>query len=192
MAKAERRLPPAAPPPSVPLPPVPAESTAIVKANGGKFPRLRRWFRGGYYRDEPYEPRPFVRARPRVAASLFALGNFELSSGDRSFWKIQCEAFTDADWYAIAHWMMHAMRTQHLSFSEVVGVPTGGLKLAEKLYPYRSTHSLWFAPRLVVDDVLTSGVSITQQMNREDDFGFVVFARGQLPPRVRAMWKLGA
>jgi adenine/guanine phosphoribosyltransferase-like PRPP-binding protein len=40
---------------------------------------------------------------------------------------------------------------------------------------------------LIVDDVLTTGGSLAKYMTNPTDLGFVVFARGPLPLRVRAV-----
>jgi hypothetical protein len=114
---------------------------------------------------------------------LFMLGSITLRSGKRSWWKVECDALTEYDWDAIARWIYMYARP----YSEVIGVATGGEKLAIELNKYKSARG----PRLIVDDVLTTGETITALMTRPDDIGFVVFARGPLPERVRAMWVLG-
>jgi hypothetical protein len=61
--------------------------------------------------------------------------------------------------------------------------------LAEALKPYASATG----PRLIVDDVLTTGNSILEVMR--SDFapciGWVVFARGQCPRGVNALFQMG-
>lgn len=112
--------------------------------------------------------------------ALFQRGDFTLHSGARSAWKIECDALTDADWSGLA-----AMISERCDFGEAVGVPTGGLKLAAALSKYLTRG----APRLVVDDVLTTGKNITEMM-QPGDIGWVVFARGPLPENVHALFSM--
>ena len=58
-------------------------------------------------------------------------GDFTLNSGAKSKWKIECDAFTDADWQGLAQLIAESTAPFH----EVVGVPRGGLKLAAALLP---------------------------------------------------------
>ena len=109
--------------------------------------------------------------------SLFRIGDYTLASGRRARFKIECDALMDEDWLALAE-----LIAARVAFSEAVGVPRGGVKLAKALAGFAT-----YGRRLVVDDVLTTGGSITKLMG-PDDLGFVVFARGPLPPRVRALF----
>jgi orotate phosphoribosyltransferase len=113
-------------------------------------------------------------------AHLFATGSFTLSSGGVSMFKIDCDALTDQDWETLAE----MIRLDVGQFGEVVGIPRGGLKLAAALQKYTTA-----GPRLIVDDVLTTGRSIRDFMDRKDDLGYVVFARGALSPNVRALFR---
>lgn len=110
--------------------------------------------------------------------SLFQQGNFKLHSGTTTNWKIECDALDDQDWQTIA--MLIAR--QHLSFSRVTGVPTGGLKLAEALQPYTKHYS---PDHLIVDDVYTTGTSMNKmrEMLKAPGviyFGAVVFSRAPI------------
>lgn len=100
---------------------------------------------------------------------LFKLGNCLLSSGDRSLYKIECDALTDADWDCLA-----ALIAAHINFGSVEGVPRGGLKLAERLQLHVTTGRL-----LIVDDVYTTGQSMEYQRAGRDAIGVCVFARGK-------------
>jgi hypothetical protein len=142
---------------------------------------------------------------------LFQLGDFLLSSGKRSNWKLECDSLTDGDIATLAN----LIRQMIGSFSEVHGVPSGGrggdsppglsggIRLAQALKP----HALGEgnnAPILIVDDVLTTGVSIdkvamkiyeerkhTLPLSKHDLFkGAVLFARGQCPMWVRAVFQM--
>jgi orotate phosphoribosyltransferase len=111
--------------------------------------------------------------------SLFQTGNFTLASGAKSNFKLECDALTDDDWQTLA--MLIARNVGQ--FSEVIGVPRGGCELARALEKYLQDDG----PRLIVDDVLTTGGSLAKYMTNPTDLGFVVFARGPLPLRVRAV-----
>lgn len=118
--------------------------------------------------------------------ALFQRGNFTLHSGATSHWKIECDALTNEDWNTIA--LMIVEQAEPLLFSRVVGVPRGGLKLANALYLYRWTSG----PTLVVDDVLTTGNSILEVMQKQPGpcIAWVVFARGVCPPGINALFRM--
>lgn len=115
-----------------------------------------------------------------MSQHLLQHGTFTLSSGKPSMFKLECEALTEDDWWTIA-----AMIARACDFGSVIGVPRGGLLLASELEPFVSETG----PRLVVDDVLTTGGSILKLM-RPGDIGWVVFARGPLPSNVNALFRL--
>ena len=85
---------------------------------------------------------------------LFNKGAYTLHSGGSSMFKIDCDALTDADLAAVAQ----ELYVRLPAFSRVVGVPTGGLRLALALDRYVVPDA---GRLLVVDDVLTTGASIT-------------------------------
>ncbi len=115
-------------------------------------------------------------------AALFQQGSFLLASGIMSFWKIECDVLTSRDWATLA-WLV----SERVDFSEVIGIPRGGIPLEAALKIYRN-HG---GPLLFVDDVLTTGESITARMKQNPgSIGFVAFARGPLPDGVRALWIL--
>jgi hypothetical protein len=121
--------------------------------------------------------------------SLFAPGDFAPHSGDKSRWKICCDALTDDDWAALAV----MLRERLPPFGPVVGVPRGGLKLAAALLP----HSSKDCPTvLVVDDVLTTGGGVEEVRARiassltNPIVGAVVFARGLCPPWVYPLFQM--
>lgn len=115
---------------------------------------------------------------------LFYAGEFLLHSGQISHWKIECDALTNLDWVGLATLAAEILPP----YGEVVGIPHGGIALANALrsWPTRG------GPRLIVDDVLTTGKSMIAAMNHPDDIGLVVFARGPLPPRVTALFSMPA
>jgi orotate phosphoribosyltransferase len=117
--------------------------------------------------------------------NLFQLGDFTLASGAKSKWKLECDALETLDWQALAQ-MIHQMVPE---FSAVVGVPQGGLKLAEALKPLVTQSG----PLLIVDDVLTTGGSILKLVNEIKPpkwVAAVVFARGQCPLVVKAIFQM--
>lgn len=67
------------------------------------------------------------------ATSLFQHGNFLLHSGDTTSFKIDCDALSDDDIETLAFEI--SLRVP--PFSNVEGVPTGGLRLAQALERYR-------------------------------------------------------
>lgn len=121
--------------------------------------------------------------------ALFQTGNFRLASGEESDFKIECDVLDDEDWATIAH----QLSLQVPPFVVAIGVPTGGLKLAEALNKYK-------APRgkvLFADDVWTTGTSMKRFMAEaglvEGDsamIGAVAFARGPHPDWVHPLFKM--
>jgi orotate phosphoribosyltransferase len=121
---------------------------------------------------------------------LFQVGDFTLASGQRSRWKIECDALTLDDWQGLA-----AMLVERLPrpFSSVWGVPRGGVPLANALRPYGDMR----LPRghvLFVDDVWTTGGSmqrfIGEVMEHGDYSRAVIFARNPTPPDVVALFTM--
>lgn len=126
------------------------------------------------------------------------LEDFKLHSGKITTWKIECDALKKADWKTLAY--MIASRT---AFSKVVGVPKGGIPLANALKEYRletdSSVTKRPFPTLIVDDVLTTGGSIEEakakiqqfeKISDEDIIGYVVFARDTPPDWVKPLFLL--
>lgn len=109
--------------------------------------------------------------------NLFQHGSFTLASGLKSDFKIDCDALTKEDWETCAYLLNKRLP----EFSEVRGVPRGGLKLAEALEMYAIKES---TNKLIVDDVWTTGISLSKHCKETDyrpDFAAVVFARNALP-----------
>lgn len=125
--------------------------------------------------------------------SLFQLGDFTLNSGARSKWKLECDSLTADDWRALAEMVRQLVGP----FSSVEGVPRGGLMLAAALKPFSGMNG----PHLLVDDVLTTGGSMERAKAKElatpyytqngaNIVGAVVFARGQRPTWIKAIFEM--
>jgi len=121
--------------------------------------------------------------------NLFQLGNFILHSGKQSRWKIDCDAFTDEDYETLA-WIV--AKEWKWEFKAVVPIPTGGNRFAEKLDKYTVKH--WrYLPILIVDDVLTTGVSFLKMRDtivKGEIFGVVIFAREKCPDWIKPIFQL--
>ena len=112
-------------------------------------------------------------------ASLFQMGDFTSHAGLPLKWKLECDAITDEEWRCLAKMIMDY---QDRPFSKAVGIPRGGVKLADALNEYASGDDTDFP--LICDDVFTTGTSMidfikekfptfTQGMG----YRWVVFAR---------------
>ena len=117
--------------------------------------------------------------------NLIRYGSFPLHSGETSCFKIDCDALTDRDIKNFAK-----LIEMNVSFKSVEGVRRGGSRLARALAPYCDPQA---HIHLVVDDVLTTGASIAEVMDRAEGpvLGMVLFARK--PPedeRVQSMFEL--
>jgi len=110
--------------------------------------------------------------------ALFERGTFTSAAGLTLHWKIECDSLSPEDWETIAF-----ASAPHLApFGDVKGVPTGGERLVAPFRPYITE-----GPTLIVDDVWTTGKSMTNCAREHgivDWRGFVAFARGPLLPGV--------
>lgn len=107
--------------------------------------------------------------------SLIELGWFTSHSGLVLPWKIDADALSDESMEAIAQ-----IIRQRFTFSAVIGVPRGGLRLQRLLEPYRQDS---YYPALIVDDVLSTGKSMEEWRATVagPSVGIVIFARGPCP-----------
>jgi orotate phosphoribosyltransferase-like protein len=121
--------------------------------------------------------------------NLFRLEETKLHSGRVSSYKIECDALVGLDIDCLA-WMISRIVGK---FRSVVGIPRGGLRIADALVRYSCEDS---EIRLIVDDVLTTGGSMARlrdklsSENRTPFYlyrGVVLFARGKCPDWVRAI-----
>ncbi|HEU0021667.1 MAG TPA: hypothetical protein VFR55_08355 [Dehalococcoidia bacterium] len=121
---------------------------------------------------------------------MFKLAPVVLHSGVTGLWKIDCDALSDGDWECLAYMAMEQMGWPQIE--RVIGVPTGGLKLARGLERYTTSQGCL----LLVDDVLTTGQSM-RDMFRSENWsqyqevkGLVVFARGLCPAWVTPIFQI--
>lgn len=115
---------------------------------------------------------------------LFQLRDCLSHSGIKMFWKIECDALTDEDVNALAF-----MLSERIKFSEVFGVPRGGIRIEQALKKYCKAGY----PILIVDDVLTTGTSMIEFKEKNKliaAIGAVIFARGICPDWVYPLFQL--
>lgn len=113
--------------------------------------------------------------------NLFQIGDFTLSSGKKSNFKIECDALTNDDWECLAF-----LASQKFEFSEVVGIPRGGLNFARSLEKYIKPNT---NKRLIVDDVATTGNTMLKHKEDGDIF-LVAFARKNTYWWINAIFRL--
>lgn len=104
--------------------------------------------------------------------NIFQTGEFSLHSGGVSNFKIECDELSDADLETIA-----MLISEKFDFNFVIGIPTGGEALAEKLEKYVNEYA---SKTLIVDDVLSTGSSMEDYhyLAGQENIGVVIFARG--------------
>lgn len=116
--------------------------------------------------------------------NLLVSGKFKLHSGAESNFKIDCDALTDEDLATIA-----MLISEKIKFSDVYGIPRGGIRLANCLARHRTSNSCL----LIVDDVLTTGNSMEEtkrKLGRLDTLGVVIFARSRCPDWIRPVFQV--
>ena len=92
----------------------------------------------------------------RKKMDLFQKVDFKSSAGLDLTWKIECDAISNDEWECIAHMIVERANP----FRSAIGVPRGGVKLAEILNEYGTGSYL--DPVCIVDDVLTTGKSMEE------------------------------
>lgn len=121
-------------------------------------------------------------------AQLFNSGEFPLHSGGTSSFKIDCDALTDGDLDALAIQVAARLR-----WRGTYGIPRGGTRFALALSRYNVPCI--DLPRLIVDDVFTTGSSMLSERGRYDHqapaaVGVVIFARSEPPDWIYPIFKL--
>lgn len=151
---------------------------------------------GGMYEVEPMtlnrraldlEPlitlRDLMREHHEGGKPLFQTGDFLLSGGERSEWRINVEELDVDSIKTLAR-----LISTEINFSVVEGVPTGGERLAGELRKHADPLS---GKLLIVDDVLTTGKSMERQRAGRSAIGVVIFSRSQdIPSWIRAVWTI--
>lgn len=120
-----------------------------------------------------------------MTRNLFQLGNFVLSSGYETDWRINIESLAFEDIQTLAK--LISDRTP--MFGDVIGVPTGGTAIALALRRY----TVALCPLvLLVDDVLTTGESMRKMRPTRPHIGYVIFDRSlsNRPDWIGALWTL--
>ena len=126
---------------------------------------------------------------------LFQDGDFKSHAGLPLKWKLECDAITDDEWRCLAKMVMDY---QERPFYKAVGIPRGGLKLAEAMNEYASGNE--GDSIMICDDVFTTGASFKEFINENypmwsagQGFRWVVFARRpcyEHPHHVRALFTM--
>ena len=123
---------------------------------------------------------------------LFQTINFKSHSGMDLNWKIECDVLSYLEWYTIKKMIMEISPP----FREAIGVPRGGIKLADLLNEHATGKES--DPICIVDDVLTTGESMEHVLSQRGmegksamlAIGWVVFARTQPPPWIKALFQM--
>jgi len=103
--------------------------------------------------------------------NLFQRGNFVLAGGEKSRFKVDCDALTWDDIETLAKEIVRRLPP----FRQVEGVPNGGDRLAVALRGYASEQREH--PLLIVNDLYTTGARMEWQRGGRPALGAVIFAR---------------
>ena len=119
---------------------------------------------------------------------LFEKKNFIMHSGEKSDFKIECNALTSEDIETLAY-----LISKRFDFNGVYGIPTGGIKIAEALKKYINRDATYY---IIVDDVLTTGTSMEEAADELIDYepiiGVVLFSRSKhlIPEWIKPMFNM--
>lgn len=125
---------------------------------------------------------------------LFQKIDFISHAGLAMTWKLECDAISDAEWKCLAK-IISEIETR--PFSNVIGIPRGGIKLQNELLNYVSGNEN--DPVLIVDDVWSTGASfeeftgihIIQQMTENVGwFGWCIFARTRTIDNIKVLFQM--
>lgn len=119
------------------------------------------------------------------------LADVTLNSGRRPTFKIECDFLDPATWKTAAALLAQIVP----SFSEVWGVPRGGITLAHYMQEYEDEQA---GLSLIVDDVFTTGGSMERKRaelvgahrNPDRIHGAVLVARGPCPAWITPLFTL--
>jgi hypothetical protein len=121
---------------------------------------------------------------------LFQTVNFKSHAGLDLTWKIEMDALTAPEWYTIKCMILDLS----VPFRHAIGIPRGGVKLGQLLNQHGT--GIPTDPILIVDDVLTTGSSMEEFKQKEQNFvnsdfiGWVVFARNKPPEWCKALFQM--
>jgi len=111
--------------------------------------------------------------------NLFVRKTFKMHSGGIANYKIDCDALTYGDIETLAFIINEYCEENEIKFSEVYGIPTGGIKIANALNEYIDDEGEYL---LIVDDVFTTGKYMEEAKEKFKDRkvkGIVIFARNE-------------
>ncbi len=121
--------------------------------------------------------------------TLLKIGDFISHLGSTFPFKINCDSLTNDDIDCIAEYI-----ATRCNFSVALGFTRGGIRLAENLEPYAVQDAPFNV--LIVDDVLTTGLSMEQfkaklppQVHWDDVSGWVIFTRTEPAPWINYVFK---
>jgi hypothetical protein len=129
---------------------------------------------------------------------LFSRGDFQLHSGARSDYKVDCDALSNEDIDTVAYLLNFWIRRVHeWTFKTVIGIPSGGTRL-EKAFEAYCTPEDPTAGILLVDDVGTTWKSMEEErlnILRRTNFttsvhGAVIFARTKPPIWIASLLRM--
>lgn len=125
--------------------------------------------------------------------SIFQWGNFTLHSGDNSWWRIDCDDFTDSEIAIFAKMISEKAGVFQVAICPPSHPGSAAPRLVKAINQYANLTS---AEAIIVDDVLTTGNSMAKlRMEKLQDTrykvkGFVIFARGECPDWVTPIFQL--
>lgn len=123
-------------------------------------------------------------------SNIFKNGNFILSSGKESNFKIDCDSLSDDDIEFFAR-----LISQNIQFKGVYGIPTGGNRLADALRKHCVLDD--DEQYLIVDDVMSTGNSFEKAKETLSKYpkiiGVCIFCRDKSakPDWVRSIFDVG-
>ncbi len=138
--------------------------------------------------DKPTTTNDALEAGP---SELFVAGAFQSHSGLNLPYEIRCSALSDEMVEQFARQIIASCAP----FDLVVGIPTGGLRLARTMNQLADPRGGdWVIHKvLIVDDVLTTGMSMESEKAKwvgraKEVKGAVIFARGICPNWITPLW----
>ena len=126
--------------------------------------------------------------------SLFQWGDFTLHSGDKSWWRIDCDVLSDSEIELLAKLIHEKVGGFHSVIAPESHPGSAAPKLAEALKKYSvdwGGQSKWVI--LAVDDVLSTGASL-EELRVDDPIleykGAVIFARGKCADWITPLFQM--